>query len=173
MLTTHDIRVHKLGGLIAQLNEQMLMLGDERFKVGAFDAPDLLADAQDLLHECPLAADAQEYLATMPNQAWVWRSIKMVLEMRTPCTYKRPISKFELQIVHFLHGKKAGAHHDFSYRLDELSAGQSCQRMLDGFLLVGQNPRLLSADSAGQGDSQDDSAEMVPNPLFQALYEKH
>lgn len=167
MLSTHDIRAHKLGAIISQLNEQMLMLGDERFKVGGFDSPALLSDVQSLLCECPLEPEALEYLSTMPNQAWVWRTLKMVLEMREPCTYKRPISKFELQIVHYLHGKNVGGRHDFSYSLDELSPGQSCQRLLDGFLLVGKTHSLVD------GMPGDAAAEMVPNPLFQALYETH
>ncbi len=74
-------------------------------------------------NRCPLTAEAQQFLATMPNQAWMWRAVHLALHYRQADTFERPLSKLELWYALRVYGGEAEIYQESAFdallQLDE------------------------------------------------------
>ncbi len=116
-------------------------------------------------NRCPLTAEAQQFLATMPNQAWMWRAVHLALHYRQADTFERPLSKLELWYALRAYGSEAEIYQESAFdallQLDEkakstdlpekLPATLACHLLLRGYVLM---------------DSNDGRDRLIWNPLF-------
>jgi len=101
--------------------------------------------------DCPVSPDGLAYLQSMPNPAWIWKALQLVLSYRDGDNFARPISLFELQYAVWAYGMAGHEDYDLSLPHDELSAGQVGRLLLEGFLLMSE---------------QDGEPVVVSNPIF-------
>ncbi|OPZ80120.1 MAG: hypothetical protein BWY75_03872 [bacterium ADurb.Bin425] len=116
-------------------------------------------------NHCPLTAEAQQFLSSMPNQAWMWRAVHLALHYRQADTFERPLSKLELWYALRAYGSEAENYRESAFeallQLDEtakstdlpekLPATLACHFLLRGYVLM---------------DSKDGQDRLIWNPLF-------
>lgn len=157
--------------VLKALQAQIGLFGADAFTTQAAATTFFARDSKGVLlatmaaNGCPLTTEAQQFLATMPNQAWMWRAVQLVLNYRLAETFERPISKLELWYALEAYGSEAESYRESAlealFQLDEkakiadlpekLPATLACHFLLRGYLLL---------------DHEDGRDHLIWNPLF-------
>ncbi|MBX9940571.1 MAG: hypothetical protein K2Y32_15025 [Candidatus Obscuribacterales bacterium] len=138
------------------IQAQIGLFGADAFTTQSAATTIFAIDSKDVLlatlaaNGCPLTTEAQQFLSTMPNQAWMWRAVHLVLHYRLADSFERPISKLELWYALRAYGSEVESYRESAlealFQLDErakvtdlpaqLPATLACHFLLRGYLLL-------------------------------------